>query len=522
MISAIYHLARLARAGFVLAREGVFAAVDPLLAPPAARPALALARLLARRGLEPDASRIAIAIARLGPSYVKLGQFLSTRPDVVGPRVVRELEALQDRMPAFPRDVAVKIVERAFDRKLDEVFVEFGEPVAAASIAQVHRGRVRDAHGERDVAVKILRPGVERRFARDLSDMFFAARFAERHFAEARRLRMVEVVETLARSVRMEMDFRLEAAAASEFADNTAKDADFRVPAIDWDRTAKDVLTLEWIDGTPLSDLSTIAKSGADLAGVGRNVIQSFLRHAMRDGFFHADMHQGNLFLDREGRLAAVDFGIMGRLGFKERRFLAEILYGFITRDYLRVAEVHFEAGYVPDTHRVEDFAQAIRAIGEPIHSRTADQISMAKLLTLLFEITALFDMRTRTELVLLQKTMVVVEGVARSLDPKLDMWSTAEPVVRDWIEQNLGPVGKLQDAARNLGSLGRAALNIPEMLERAERASRHLDNASRGGFELSASSIEAIGRAEAHRARWGNRALWVIAAALVWLILVN
>jgi ubiquinone biosynthesis protein len=518
VIAAIYHLLRLAKAGYVLAREGVFAQVDPQLVPPAARLPLAFARLIARRDIRPGASRIAVAVARLGPSYVKLGQFLSTRPDVVGPRVVRELETLQDRMPAFARAVAVRTVEAAFGRPIGEIFASFGEPVAAASIAQVHKARVRDAAGERDVAVKILRPGVEKRFARDLSDMFFAARYAERHFAEARRLRVVEVVETLARSVRMEMDFRLEGAAASEYAENTADDVDFRVPAIDWDRTSKDVLTLEWIDGTPLSDLQAIARSGVDPALLGRNVIQSFLRHAMRDGFFHADMHQGNLFVDRDGRLCAVDFGIMGRLGFRERRFLAEILYGFITRDYLRVAEVHFEAGYVPDTHRVEDFAQAIRAIGEPIHSRTADQISMAKLLTLLFEITALFDMRTRTELVLLQKTMVVVEGVARSLDPRLDMWSTADPVVRGWIERNLGPVGKLQDAARNLGFVGRAAFNLPEMLERVERASRGLEVASRQGFDLSAASVEAIGRAEAYRARWGHRALWVIAAALVWM----
>ena len=522
MLTSFFHVLRLAKAGFVLAREGVFAGVDPQLVPPAARLPLAMARMIGRRNVKPGESRIAIAIARLGPSYVKLGQFLSTRPDVVGPNVVRELGSLQDRMPAFSRDKAVRVVEAAFGRKLDEIFVSLSEPVAAASIAQVHKARVRDGDVERDVAVKILRPGVEGRFARDLADMFFAARFAEQHFSEARRLRMVEVVETLARSVRMEMDFRLEAAAASEFADNTAKDVDFRVPVVDWDRTQKDVLTLEWIDGVPFSDHAAITKASADPAQLGRTVIQSFLRHAVRDGFFHADMHQGNLFLDREGRLAAVDFGIMGRLGFKERRFLAEILYGFITRNYLRVAEVHFEAGYVPDTHRVEDFAQAIRAIGEPIHSRTADQISMAKLLTLLFEVTALFDMRTRTELVLLQKTMVVVEGVARSLDPRLDMWSTAEPVVRAWIEQNLGPIGKLQDAARNLGFVGRAALNLPDMLERAERMSRRLETASLGGFELSAASIESIGRAEAHRARWGNRALWVIAAALVWLVVAG
>jgi ubiquinone biosynthesis protein len=521
VIGSIIHLVRLARAGYVLAHEGVFSDVDPMLVPPAARLPLALAKLVARRNLAPGANRLAAAIGRLGPSYVKLGQFLATRPDVVGPAVVRDLESLQDRVAPFDKSIAVDTVEAAFGRPIGEIFVDFGDSVAAASIAQVHRARVRDSDGvEHDVAVKILRRGVERRFARDLSDMYFAARFAERHFSEARRLRMIEVVDTLARTVRMEMDFRLEAAAASEFAEKCAKDPDFRVPTVDWDRTAKEVLTLEWIDGTPLSDMAALERSGLDLPRLGRTVIQAFLRHAVRDGFFHADMHQGNLFVDRDGRLVAVDFGIMGRLGLKERRFLAEILYGFIVRDYRRVAEVHFEAGYVPDTHRVEDFAQAIRAIGEPIHARTADQISMAKLLTLLFEITALFDMRTRTELVLLQKTMVVVEGVARKLDKRLDMWSTADPVVRSWIEENLGPRGMLADAGRGLAMVGRGVRDLPDLLERAERVARRFEAASVGGFELSKQSIEAIGRAEAHRARWGNAALWVIALTLLgWLL---
>lgn len=285
------------------------------------------------------------------------------------------------------------------------------------------------------------------------------------------------------------------------------------MPRIDWERTEKEVLTLEWIDGIPLSDIPAMAAKDYDLPALGRIVIQSFLRHAMRDGFFHADMHQGNLFIDDQGRLTAVDFGIMGRLGFNERRFLAEILYGFIKRDYRRVAEVHFEAGYVPHVHKVEDFAQAIRAIGEPIHSRTADQISMAKLLTLLFEITGLFDMKTRTELVLLQKTMVVVEGVARTLDPKLDMWSTSEPVVRAWIEQNLGPLGKLQDASRAAGTLARFAANLPVALVRAENIVNTLEGMAENGFELSDNAVRKMAEAEARGARLGHIALWVIAA---------
>ena len=407
MSSSLGSLLRLTRAVFVLARAGVFSDVDPSILPPAARLPLALARLLALGGARTSGAKAAskkatglanlpAAISRLGPSYVKLGQFLATRPDVVGVAVVQQLELLQDRMAPFPRTVAIATIEAAFGEPLGRTFISFGEPVAAASIAQVHRARVKDGDGEREVAVKVLRPGVERHFKRDLGDMYFAARLAERWLDDARRLKPVEVVDTLARTVKMEMDFRLEAAAASEFAENTAQDKDFRIPRIDWDRTTKEVLTLEWIDGTPLSDIKALASKGYDLQALGRNVVQSFLRTAMRDGFFHADMHQGNLFVDAQGRLTMVDFGIMGRLGFKERRFLAEILYGFIKRDYSRVAEVHFEAGYVPRVHRVEDFAQALRAIGEPIYSRTADQISMAKLLTLLFEITGLFDMKTR------------------------------------------------------------------------------------------------------------------------------
>jgi ubiquinone biosynthesis protein len=463
--SSIGHGLRLARAAYVFAREGAFIGVDPVLVPPFARLPLHLANLIARRDVDRLTS-LSRAIDRLGPSYVKMGQFLSTRPDIVGAKVALELERLQDRLPPMSRQNAIDIVEAAFGTKVDELFESFGEPVAAASIAQVHRAEVRTEAGVRPVAVKVLRAGVERRFARDLADMFFAAELAERSSRELRRLRLVQIVETLARSVRMEMDFRLEAAAASEFAENSRPDPEIRAPTIDWNRTTREVMTMEWIDGIPLADPERLSSQGLDPRALARALIQTFLRTALRDGFFHADMHQGNFFVDETGRVVAVDFGIMGRLGRKERRFLAEILYGFIRRDYGRVAEVHFEAGYVSRIHRVEDFAQAIRAIGEPIHSRTADQISMAKLLTLLFEITALFDMTTRVELVMLQKTMVVVEGVARKLDPQLNIWSTAEPVVGAWIAENLGPAGKIDDVRRTLLSFGTLFAEAPRRLE--------------------------------------------------------
>jgi ubiquinone biosynthesis protein len=315
------------------------------------------------------------------------------------------------------------------------------------------------------------------------------------------------------------MDLRFEAAALSEMAEQTRNDPDFRVPAVDWDRTAREVLTLEWIEATPLSDRAQLEAKGFDLKRLAAAVIQTFLRHALRDGFFHADMHPGNLFVDDAGELVAVDFGIMGRLGPKERRFLAEILLGFITRNYRRTAEVHFEAGYVPRHHSIESFAQAIRAIGEPIHNRTAEEISMARLFMLLFEVTGLFDMRTRPELLLLQKTMVVVEGVARSLDPKLDMWRVAEPVVREWIERNLGLAGRLEDATEGALEVGRVLGATPTLLARGAALVEQLDAITRDGLVLAPETIVEIGRAEARRNRWSAVALWLIVLLLVWLI---
>lgn len=515
MISSLFHLARSARVGFVLAREGALALVDPSVLPPAARGLIRLGRLIERPEAGSSAKRLAAALTRLGPSYVKFGQFLATRPDVVGMKIAQDLSSLQDRMPPFPMEQARAIVEAAHGgAKLETIFPSFSEPVAAASIAQVHRARLKDGS---EVAVKLLRPGIRDGFARDLAAMRFGAELAERHSAEARRLRMTGVVETLARSVTMEMDLRLEAAALSEFAENTRDDADFRVPEPDWQLTAREMLVDEWIDGIRLSDVEALRAAGHDLPALAKTVIQSFLRHAIRDGFFHADMHPGNLFVDAQGRLVAVDAGIMGRLGLKERRFLAEILLGFITRDYRRVAEVHFEAGYVPHHHAVEDFAQAIRAVGEPIHDKSADQISMAKVLTLLFEITGMFDMATRTELVMLQKTMVVVEGVARTLDPQLDMWTTAEPVVREWITRNLGPLGRVEEAGRGAQSLLSGLGRLPETMVRAERVLAQLEDASRMGFALDERSVAAIGRAEGRGNRWIGWALWIIAALIAW-----
>jgi ubiquinone biosynthesis protein len=520
-VISVLHLARIGRAGFIFAREGVFGTIDPAAIPPTARPLIRVLRLIERPSIGAANTRLSAALTRLGPSYVKLGQFLATRPDVVGAAVAQDLERLQDQMPPFPQQEAEAAIATSFGKPVSAIFASFGPAVAAASIAQVHKAEVATANGTHAVAVKVLRPGVEGSFFADLRAFTFVARLGEEVSAEARRLRLVEVVDTLKRTVAVEMDFRLEAAALSEMAENIKDDPDFRVPAVDWDRTTKEVLTLEWIDATPLSDRSRLLAKGFDLRQLARALIQTFLRHALRDGFFHADMHPGNLFVDDDSRLIAVDFGIMGRLGVKERLFLAEILHGFITRDYHRTAEVHFEAGYVPPHHSVENFAQAIRAIGEPIHNRTAEDISMARLLTLLFEVTNLFDMRTRPELLLLQKTMVVVEGVARSLDPKLDIWSTAEPVVREWMTRHLGPAGKLENAATGATEIGRFIGNAPGLLTRGARVLNQLDANTRDGFVLSPQTIIELDKREGRRSRWTTIALWVIAVLLLWIAIL-
>ena len=518
MISALTHSARLARAAFVFAREGVFGVVDPSLVPPPGQLAMRLARLIERPGAK-SGPRLSRALTRLGPAYLKLGQFLATRPDVVGVAMARDLESLQDRLPPFSQQEAEAVIALSLERPVAQAFAHLGPSVAAASIAQVHRGETERGGVHKQVAVKVLRPNVAARFRRDLADFFFVAHNAEKYSAEARRLRLVEIIRTMSRSVAMEMDLRLEAAALSEMAENTRDDPDFRVPAVDWDRTTHNVLTMEWIDGIALSDHAGLAAANIDLRDLGRKVIQSFLRHALRDGFFHADMHPGNLFLDDAGRLVAVDFGIMGRLGMKERRFLAEILLGFITRNYRRVAEVHFEAGYVPPHHSVENFAQAIRAIGEPIHNRTAEEISMAKLLTLLLEVTGLFDMRTRPELILLQKTMVVVEGVARSFDPRLDIWKIADPVVREWIERNLGPLGRIEGAVAGAGVFGRVMSDLPQVAARAVTVLEQFETMTREGLTLSPQTIAALGRTEGSKNRWRTVALWIIAITFIGIL---
>jgi ubiquinone biosynthesis protein len=519
MAGTLAALARLTRAGFVLARQGAFSLVEFDALPAGPRAVARVARLFERRSASDSdrGERLTAALNRLGPPYVKLGQFLATRPDLVGAGAADAFGALRDEIAPFPQEAARDAVATALGKPVDELFASFSPPVAAASIAQVHKATIAGpAGGARAVAVKVLRPGIRRRFQRDLDTFYAGARLIERVDPASRRFRPVAVVDTLAHSVEVEMDLRLEAAALSEMAELTAADQGYRVPRVEWERTARDVLTLEWVDGIKLSDVAALKAAGHDLAAIARRLMQTFLRQALRDGFFHADMHQGNFFVDAAGTIVAVDFGIMGRLAKPERRFLAEILYGFVRRDYRRVAEVHFEAGYVPDRHTIDDFAQALRAIGEPIHGHRASDISMARLLALLFEVTEIFDMETRPELILLQKTMMVVEGVARSLDPDFDMWSTSEPVLTEWVEHHLGPAGQIELAAEGVGALGRLAGELPRLAERAERLSAEFAEMGERGIRLDPETIAGIARSEAREGRWGRVALVIIAAVVV------
>jgi ubiquinone biosynthesis protein len=509
---------RLLRAGWVILREGVVASVPVDNLSGSARTLHRIASLFARRRRDNDGrqERLATAMQRLGPSYVKLGQFLATRPDIVGKVLSDDFARLQDKMDMFPTAAAKAVIEDSLGRTISDLYVQFDEPIAAASIAQVHPAIVSSNGVETKVAVKVIRPGVRKQFANDLESYFLLARLQERFIADAKRLKPVEITETLAQTTRIEMDLRLEAAALSELRDNTKDDPGFRVPSVDWERTGREVLTMEWIDGVKMNDIEGLRAAGHDLPQLGASLIQSFLRHTLRDGFFHADMHPGNLFVDPAGNIVAIDMGIAGRIGKKERHFLAEILYGFIKRDYRRVAEVHFEAGYVPRKHDVASFAQAIRAIGEPIHGQSAETISMAKLLTLLFEVTQVFDMETRSELLLLQKTMVVVEGVARTLDPAFNMWKTAEPVVGAWIADNLGPRGLIRDAGEGLRAAVHLSRQLPDLAVRTERLSLEIDKMALNGIRFDAATAEAIGKAEAKYSRSGRWALWVIALTLI------
>ena len=463
MTSSVTHLWRLLKWGRTLARHGALTGIeqDPLTPPPVRRLAR-IARFGARIPATPDYAK---ALSEIGPAAIKLGQALSTRPDLVGERAAENLSQLQDDLPPAPFAAIKQTIEASFGAPLESIYAEFDPtPVGAASIAQVHRAVTTE--GQR-VAVKVLRPGIEEEFARALETYEWAAAHVERYGGEAERLRPRLVVAHFRQWTSRELDLQREGASASELRENLVAEPGYHIPEIDWRRTARRVLTLEWLDGIKLNDREALIAAGHDCKALAAILVRGFLRQAVVDGFFHADLHQGNLFALPDNRIAAIDFGIMGRIDRRARMWLAEILYGLITGDYRRVAEIHFEAQYVPSHHNIDEFATALRAAGEPIRGLPVKDISVGRMLESLFSITRDFDMPTQPHLLLLQKTMVMNEGVATRLDPDINMWETAEPFLREWLRGELGPEAYYAD---RIIETVRAFKKIPDLINRLDQ----------------------------------------------------
>ena len=520
MFSFFSDMLRLARAGYALARR------DALIPkefehhlPPLARWVAALTRIGAKttrdgRQLRPG-ERLADAFQTLGPFYVKTGQFMATRPDIIGFEMANDLGRLQDRMPPFPQEEAIAELDKTFRKPHTALFQEFSQPIAAASIAQAHRGKLPDG---RDVAVKILRPGVEREAAQDFRALLRVAHLVEWLVKPARRLEPVKFITTLRDAAILELDLRLEAGAASEMSDNLHADEMIRIPEVIWPLSARRILTVEWIDGTPLGDLAALDARDIDRKALAQRVLQSFLYQALHKGFFHADMHQGNMIVDREGRLALIDFGIMGRLDDLARRTFAEIIYGFINRDYTATAKAHFNAGYITREYRVEDFAQALRSVGEPLYGHDATQVDMSRVLQQLFDVTDMFNMHLRPELVMLQRTMVTVEGVARMLDPQINMWETATPIVRSYITERLGPKQQVRTLRDTLQKTVALTPHLPDYIETAAKAARTISDDRLG---LSEQSTRDLAAALSREGRATRSALWFAGLAALLLAAV-
>ncbi|MDJ0922399.1 MAG: AarF/UbiB family protein [Henriciella sp.] len=468
MFKALADYARLMRVGTALARHDVILPGEyHARLPFPAKIAGKTLRLIGGGAKGRPGERLAAALEKLGPAYIKLGQFLATRPDVFGVETTSDLSRLKDQLAPFSIKAARQALEEQFPEDHEALFPNLSDPIAAASLAQVHRLETEDGAK----AIKILRPGVEALIARELRAIKRAARTVERVSLDSRRLEPVAFTETVGASMEKELDLRLEAGGADELRQLDAEGTYFAIPAVDWTRSSKRVLTTDWVDGTPLTQPEALDQADFDRKALANKITQGFLHHAIGHGVFHADMHEGNMILTPKGELALVDFGLIGRIGMNERRFLAEILWGFLRRDYQRIAEVHFEAGYVPAHKSVGDFAQALRSVGEPIHGKAASEVSMGRLLLQLLDFTHTFGMHLRPELVLLQKTMVQVEGVARAIDPDHDIWAAAEPIVRDWISKEFGPAGAAKLVTANVRAVTDRLKRLPEIMDAVEQS---------------------------------------------------
>jgi len=430
-----------------------------------------LSRDPSRHQNKTSGQRLCLSLQEMGTTFIKLGQFLATRPDIIGENLAKDLETLQDKLPEFEKSEATLILKKGLEENVYNNISEFSEPIAAASIAQVHFAKIKINGDIKEVAIKILRPSIEKIFNEEIDALMLLASLTEKIVSKSRRLKLIEVVHLLREITNLEMDLRFEAAAANELYENTKDDIGFNVPKIYWNFTTKNILTLDKIDGISIRESEQLKKNRIDVTKLSKNIIQHFLRQAIRDGFFHADMHQGNIFVNKNGEIIPVDFGIMGRLDDLSKRYLAEILYGFTQRDYKKVAKVHLLANLVPKNTSLSEFAQALRSIGEPIFGQSVKNISGSKLLNQLFEVTEKFNMQTQPQLLLLQKTMVVVEGVARKLDPETDIWETSKPILENWLKETKDPLNKINKTFINTSEVIKRLPELPEIMDKANQA---------------------------------------------------
>ena len=418
-----------------------------------------------------EEERLCRSMEAMGITFIKLGQFLATRPDIIGEKLSDQLQTLQDKVPAFSKNVALEEIKKGVGNENFKDFINISEPIAAASIAQVHKAQIKEDEILKDVAIKVLRPDIKKIFNDEIEALMLLAYIIESLIKKTKRLKLVEVVFLLKEITNLEMDLRFEAAAANEFYENTKNDIGFKIPKIYWKLTSDNVLTLDWIEAVSIREVEKIKSQGVDIKLLAKDIIQHFLRHAVRDGYFHADMHQGNLLVDNSGQLIFIDFGIMGRIDKINRRFLAEILYGFIQRDYNKVSEVHIAAGLVPRSVNTGELAQALRSIGEPIFGQSVKDISGGKLLKQLFDITEKFNMQTQPQLLLLQKTMVVVEGVARKLDPDANIWDISKPVLEKWLKETKDPINEIGNILKDTSDVFKKLPELPKVMDKANQA---------------------------------------------------
>ena len=467
---------------------------------------------------EDEGERLSNSLESMGTTFIKLGQFLATRPDIIGEELSKKLENLQDKLPPFSQSQAQEIIRNDLGEDTYNSIINLSEPIAAASIAQVHKAQINDNKIIKDVAIKILRPDIKRIFNEEIDAMMLFAFLIESFIKKTKRLKLVEVVFLLKEITNLEMDLRFEAAAANEYAENTKNDVGFRVPKIYWNFTSENVMTLDWVDGVSIRETDELKKRNLNTEKIAEDIIQNFLRHAVRDGFFHADMHQGNIFVDNNGFIVPIDFGIMGRLDKMSKRFLAEILFGFIQRDYRKVAEVHLVAGLVPKQVPIDDLAQALRSIGEPIFGQAVKDISGGKLLKQLFDVTEKFNMQTQPQLLMLQKTMVVVEGVARKLNPNTNIWTTSKPVLENWLKETKNPMTALNETLQNTSEVIKRLPEFPEIMDKANQALTYLAS---GQIPQNSNSYTALNTKKSEMMAFRNQSIMGILILVIFGLLV-